>query len=92
MAAGAVITGGGALLPGTIELAENIWGLPVKLGLPKPLGGLTNAVQNPSYSTGVGLCLYGVDYHDQEPLSQGKGDHLWEKVYDNMKRLFKKFF
>ncbi len=92
MAAGAVITGGGALLPGTIELAEQIWGLPVKLGLPRTLGGLTNAVQNPSYSTGVGLCLYGAEYYDGEPLSQSEGGNLWENVYHTLKRLFRKFF
>ena len=92
MAAGAVITGGGALLPGTVELAEQIWGLPVKLGLPKPMGGLTNAVQNPSYSTGVGLCLYGAEYYDGDPLSEKKGDNLWENVYETLKRIFRKFF
>ena len=92
MAAGAVITGGGALLPGTVELAEQIWGLPVKLGLPKPMGGLTNAVQNPSYSTGVGLCLYGAEYYDGDPLSEKKGDNLWENVYETLKRFFRKFF
>lgn len=54
---GAVLTGGGALLPGTIELAKKILRLPVQIGYPKPLGGILDQVDTPQFSTVVGLLL-----------------------------------
>ncbi len=92
MAAGAVITGGGALLPGTVELAERIWGLPVKLGVPREMGGLSNSIQNPIYSTAVGLCLYGAQYHEGGYFSDVKGGNLWDDVFEGLKRFFRRFF
>src|SRR5258708_31222018 len=58
--AGAVITGGAALMEGTAELAEKILQLPVRIGSPKRVGGLTDVVSNPCYSTAVGLVLMGM--------------------------------
>ncbi len=92
MAAGAVITGGAALLPGTAELAEKIWGLPVKLGIPKYMGGLTDSVRSPVYSTAVGLCLYGARFHEGEPFSRKKQGTLWDDVFDRFVHIFKRFF
>ncbi len=54
---GAVLTGGGALLPGTVELAKNILRLPSHVGYPKPLGGILDQVDSPDFSTAVGLVL-----------------------------------
>jgi cell division protein FtsA len=92
MAAGAVITGGGALLSRITELAENLWGMPVKLGVPKYLGGLTDTVRSPIYSTAVGLCLYGSRYHDGESYFSRRNGNLWEEVLDGFKRFFRRFF
>ncbi len=92
MAAGVVITGGGALLPGTIDLAEKIWGLPVKLGVPKYLGGLTESVRSPIYATAVGLTLYGRDYHEGSSFHRKRSDNLWEDVRDSISSFFKRFF
>ncbi|NOX36321.1 MAG: cell division protein FtsA [Calditrichaeota bacterium] len=92
MAAGAVITGGGALLPGTVEMAERIWGLPVKLGVPREMGGLSNSIQNPIYSTAVGLCLYGAEYHEGGYFSELRSGNLWDDVFESLKRFFKRFF
>jgi len=92
MAAGAVITGGAALLPGTAELAEKIWELPVKLGVPKYMGGLTDSVRSPVYSTAVGLCLYGATIHEGEPFSGNKPGTLWDEVFDRFVNIFKRFF
>ena len=58
VAAGIVLTGGSARMEGAIELAEEIFHVPVRLGLPGPLKGLSDVVRNPIYSTGVGLLLY----------------------------------
>jgi cell division protein FtsA len=58
LASGAVITGGATLLPGMAELAEEVLGIPVRLGMPKGVGGLADVVKSPAYSTGVGLVQY----------------------------------
>ena len=93
MAAGAVITGGAALLDGTAELAEKIWEMPVRIGVPKHLGGLMDSVKNPKYSTAVGLCLYGADYHHGEKmLSTTAEGALWDDVMGSFSTFFKRFF
>jgi len=58
-AAGIVLTGGSAKMEGVIELAEEIFHMPVRLGLPQYISGLVDVVRNPIYSTGVGLLLFG---------------------------------
>jgi cell division protein FtsA len=58
IAAGVVLTGGVALLPGIRELAERLFEMPVRVGVPHGLGGLADVVQNPIYSTAAGLLLY----------------------------------
>ncbi|MCE5313605.1 MAG: cell division protein FtsA [Armatimonadota bacterium] len=63
LAAGAVLTGGGSQMPGTLELAENVLGMPVRLGLPRNVGGLNDTVQSPIFSTAVGLVLYAAKQH-----------------------------
>lgn len=59
LASGVVITGGCANLEGIAELAENIFNLPTRKGSPIGVGGLIDVVNNPIYSTGVGLIVYG---------------------------------
>ena len=59
IAGGVVLTGGSAKVEGVIELAEEVFDLPVRLGLPQNIAGLTEVARNPVYSTGVGLLLYG---------------------------------
>ena len=56
-AAGIVLTGGSAKMEGAIELAEEIFHMPVRLGVPQNMTGLTDVVRNPIYATGVGLLL-----------------------------------
>ena len=92
MAAGAVITGGGAILPGTVELAEQLWGMPVKLGLPKYLGGLTESVRSPIYATAVGLTLYGDRYHEGTSFHKIRTENLWEDVRQSISGFFRRFF
>ncbi|RMF58491.1 MAG: cell division protein FtsA [Calditrichaeota bacterium] len=93
MAAGAVVTGGGALLHGTAALAERLWGMPVRLGVPRDLGGLSNSVSSPIYSTAVGLCLYGLRYHEESRFPrENTNGNLWEDVMGSFKHIFKKFF
>lgn len=59
LAAGAVLTGGGSMLDGILELAEQVFDLPVRRGYPAELEGLTESMRVPANATGVGLLLYG---------------------------------
>ncbi len=59
IASGIVITGGSAMMKGMVELGEEIFHMPVRLGLPRYVGGLSEVVSNPRYATGVGLLLIG---------------------------------
>ena len=60
IAAGIVLTGGTSKMEGVIELAEEIFHSPVRIGTPQNIQGLTDIVRNPIYATGVGLLQYGL--------------------------------
>jgi len=59
IAAGIVLTGGSAKMEGAVELAEEVFHTPVRLGIPQYVDGLSDVVRNPIHATGVGLLLYG---------------------------------
>ncbi len=63
IAAGIVLTGGTSKMEGVIELAEEIFHMPVRLGAPQNIRGLSDIVNNPIYSTGVGLLIYAMKQH-----------------------------
>jgi cell division protein FtsA len=74
--AGVVITGGGSLLKGTRELAQQVLGTEVNLGIPTEIGGgLIKEVESPIYATGIGLILHRLKYLDQKraTIKKGKG-------------------
>jgi cell division protein FtsA len=62
VAAGIVLTGGSAKMEGAIELAEEVFHVPVRLGMPVGVRGIADVTSNPIHSTGVGLLLYGRDH------------------------------
>ena len=59
MSSGVVLTGGGVLMEGMVEAAEEILGVPVRLGFPTGVKGIVQLVQGPQYATGVGLVHFG---------------------------------
>ncbi|MGH7294086.1 MAG: cell division protein FtsA [Polyangiaceae bacterium] len=59
MSAGVVLTGGAVLLQGMSEFAEEILGMPVRIGMPTAIKGITQLVHGPEYAAGVGLVKYG---------------------------------
>lgn len=61
---GIVVTGGSAKLQGMVELAEEVFHMPVRLGIPQNIAGLTGVVENPMYSTGVGLVQFGAQHRE----------------------------
>ncbi len=58
LSAGIVLTGGGALLPGVLEMAEDVLDLPARMGKPENVGGLNDAVDGPAFTASVGLVLF----------------------------------
>ena len=69
---GVVLTGGGALMQGTAELAQDIFQMPVRVGNPITLGGLVEEYRSPLYATAVGLVLMGAE--DSQPQEPGGRD------------------
>jgi cell division protein FtsA len=59
VASGLVLTGGAAKMEGAVDLAEEIFHMPVRLARPQGVTGLSDVVSNPAHATGVGLLLYG---------------------------------
>lgn len=89
MTTGLVLTGGASLLPGTIELAEEIFGLPVKLGIPTGFSGLVAEASKPQFATGVGLIFYGHKFRN-EIDNQPKTTE--DKVFEHIKKRLRRWF
>ena len=86
-AAGVVLTGGSSKMEGAIELAEEIFHMPVRLGYPQHISGLVDVVRNPIYATGVGLLLFG--NRQQSALSSYQLDEYSEAgIWSRMKSWF----
>jgi cell division protein FtsA len=83
LAAGIVLTGGSSKMEGLIDLAEEVFHVPVRLGLPQYVSGLVDVVRNPIYSTGVGLLLFGHQNRTGKvaelPATHGFGG-VWERM------------
>jgi cell division protein FtsA len=88
VASGLVITGGTALLPGLADVAEQIFNLPVRTGLPTAIGGLVDVVKNPMYATGVGLVLYGANSKPKK-LFRIRQNNIFNRLLDRMRKWFK---
>ncbi len=95
---GVVITGGGAMIKGMAELGEYVLERPLKVGYPVPFGGMTNIMQNPKYSTVLGLLLEAskregspiVETNNQE-MRYVESD-LIGKLGHSLKSVFKEIF
>ena len=64
--AGIVITGGGAKIEGAVEHAEEVFGMPVRLGLPTGVTGLSDVITNPAHAAGIGFLLFGAELYLRE--------------------------
>ncbi len=87
IASGIVITGGSAMMKGMVDLGEEIFHMPVRLGMPRYVGGLSEVVSNPRYATGVGLVLMGkqqLERHLSGQLESGS----FGRILDRMKSWF----
>jgi cell division protein FtsA len=92
IAAGVIITGGSSKMEGAVELAEEVFHMPVRLGSPQYVNGLMDVVRNPIHATGVGLLLYGYENlarrgRRSTPVGGKVGD-----ILERMKSWFQKQF
>ena len=87
IAAGIVLTGGSSKMEGVVELAEEIFHMPVRVGIPQYVSGLSDVVKNPIYSTGVGLLLFGLRQARAGISSVHLNDGL-KGVWERMKSWF----
>ena len=94
LGAGVVLTGGASLIPGCVELAEEIFQLPTRLGYPRQVGGLKDVINNPKYATAVGLLFYGAEKEDDPTavidnnIKDSDDGGPFHKVWERMKRWF----
>jgi cell division protein FtsA len=88
LSSGIVITGGSALMKGMVELGEEVFHMPVRVGLPNYNGALAEVVRNPRYSTAMGLLMAGIDQvkRDRHAKMQGAG---FKEMLEKMKGWFK---
>jgi cell division protein FtsA len=91
LASGIILTGGSALLEGVPDLAEQIFNVPVRRGIPIGISGLVDLVNSPMYATGVGLVLYGSRNMVQGRFKKGEGN-IFSKVTHRMKEWIEEFF
>jgi cell division protein FtsA len=74
-------------MEGLVELAEEVFHMPVRLGVPQSVSGLLDVVRNPIYSTGVGLLLFG-QRNVAEHYSDARMRWGFKGVFDRMKNWF----
>ncbi len=73
LSSGIVLTGGSSVMQGMVELGEEIFHMPVRIGVPRYAGGLSEVVRNPRYATAVGLLFEGVSQMQQGRISRQNG-------------------
>jgi len=79
VAAGVVLTGGASKMEGVADLAEEVFHMPVRIGAPQHVTGLSDVVNNQVHATGVGLLLFG-SQADYKPLRSTSAESLWERM------------
>lgn len=91
LSGGMVLTGGSSLLEGMPELAEMVFEMPVKRGIPQNLGGLRDIVSSPKFATGVGLVKYGAR-NGSKARFQIRDKNIYDKVRGSMRTWIKDLF
>jgi cell division protein FtsA len=91
VAAGVVLTGGSSKMEGVVDLAEEVFHMPVRLGMPQFVTGLVDVVRNPIHATGVGLLLFG---QQGRQLNEGSSfnDLSMGSVFQRMRNWFQGSF
>ena len=82
---GVVLTGGSNIMEGMVEVAERVFELPVRRGVPLGVGGLVDIVNSPMYATGVGLVLYGMRQTENNGSGFFGDRNLFNKIFQRMR-------
>ncbi|HEY5636659.1 MAG TPA: cell division protein FtsA [Burkholderiales bacterium] len=90
LSSGVVLTGGSSVMRGMVELGEEIFHMPVRVGVPRYAGGLADVVRSPRYATAVGLLMEGVQQVRQGQLSRHDGS--MRAVLSRMREWFQRNF
>jgi cell division protein FtsA len=89
LGSGAVLTGGGSLLSEVVPLAERILEVPVRVGRPRGVIGLTEIIDSPVYAAPVGLIIYGFQAREAGPSRDlGGGGSAWSRVKEWLDKYF----
>ncbi len=93
--AGLVLTGGASNLPGIEMLAQDILHMPVRIGVPNGMAGLSDILYDPAYATVVGLLLWGMHHQKDEPrqpqqFARGKVESIARTLANPIRRLIEK--
>jgi cell division protein FtsA len=93
LSAGVVLTGGGSLIKGTADLAREVLGMPVKIGIPSGFSaGLIHEIENPIYATGVGLVIHEFKHRDRSSMTSSvapeRGKGSVKNIFNRMKTWF----
>ncbi len=90
LAAGVVLTGGATVMEGITEIAEQVLELPTRRGAPTKIGGLVDVVRSPSYSTGVGLVMFGADQGKAIQLPNRDSDRpgVFKRAWSRLAEMF----
>lgn len=91
LSSGVVITGGSAAMQGMVELGEEVFHMPVRLGLPSYAGGLSEVIRNPRYSTGVGLLMAGFSQHQRQQIARMQSGSF-SQILERMRKWFETNF
>lgn len=92
LTAGLVLTGGSVLLDRSTEAAEDIIGLPVRIGRPMGVGGLLDVVGSPAFATGVGLVLYGASMTEVPHPLAASGPGVFTRLRKRVVQWFSEYF
>jgi cell division protein FtsA len=91
LSSGVVITGGSAAMQGMVELGEEVFHMPVRLGLPSYAGGLSEVIRSPRYATGVGLLISGHEQHQRQQIAKMQSGSV-KHVFERMRKWFETNF
>ena len=84
--AGAILTGAGVKMPGCLDLAREVLGLPVQIGFPTEVEGVVDKIDDPAYATAIGLVVWGSKY---EGRSYSMASLDIKKFFTSVKGWFK---
>lgn len=91
LAGGIVLTGGASLLEGTEKIAEDVFEMPVRIGMPSGVNGLVEEISSPEFATGVGLVHYGLTSRP-ENFMENRGAGLFTNIKKRMANWLGEFF